>query len=536
MAMDASDDDGLTTWLSASGAVLDGVRIAPSEHGGAGVYTARKFKAGEQVFRIPESCVLSAKVACESALGQMIKKKAVKWLSDNQELLHDPCWLDGRVILWIYVAVAHEDATNPFHTYLRSLPAKSPDPCCWPRSLREELAFTPAGAAIDAARAYVSAIFSKLVSRLPEALGPRLIPTGCLTSPAELFWARGMCLSRAFPEVLAAGAHGVAPPMDADKAGRVVLRQTADGTDGTAVAIGRGGEGGESEGGAGGGGGSCLLPLFDVLNHRDGQPVTWTAVPPGRPASGIAFTTDAPLKAGVEVYNNYGPRSNEDLLLSYGFCIADNPHNGVTVSLLTHFPSASKRAAGVPPTRETYLVRRHEMGGVPVELLYALKRAGVALRRMIAAEEGEEGEAEESEEEGEDVVVAAAADDDDEEEDEELVLGSDEVQLLLGTLHERHAALEGHAKEDRQRLRRHAAAQSGAARKRKRAEGGGGSAETAVADSRAAPADARKAEAAMRRLSVAMYRQGMRQVLVEAMASLEELMGEGGEGEGESEE
>ena len=314
-ASDATSD--LCSWLSESGAVLDGVSIAPSsaEHGGTGVYTTRKFKAGEQLFRIPESCVLSAKVARESALGRMVQKKAAKWLTseNDQQLLRDPCWLDGRVILWIYVAVGHCDHTNPFHAYLRSLPPKSPDPCCWPRSLRDELTSTPAGAAVEESRAYVSAIWSKLVCRLPEALGPQLVPTGSLSSLAELFWARGMCVSRAFPEVLAAGAHGVAPPSDVDKAGRVVLRQTADGTDGTVqYAHGFGGGGGSGASG-GGGGGSCLLPLFDVLNHRDGQPVTWTAVPPGRPECGLAFTTDTPLKAGVEAFNNYGELISTDL-------------------------------------------------------------------------------------------------------------------------------------------------------------------------------------------------------------------------------
>ena len=235
--------------------------------------------------------------------------------------------------------------------------------------------------------------------------------------------------------------------------------------------------------------------------------------------------------------------------MSYGFCVADNPHDGVNVSLVTHFPSASRRAAGVLPTRETFVVRRGDAGGVPVELLYALKKAGVAMRRITAVEAGAEDDDDDDDDEEVDEEEAGEEEAGEEAVDEELVLGSDEVELLLGTLHERYMALEGHAKADCKRLRRHAAALSGrsdegaasagcartdkALRKRKRADEASGADRAAAEEAGVARADsemeAGKAEAAMRRLSVAMYRQGTREVLQEAMAALEELMGDGGE-------
>merc|ERR1711933_239513 len=59
----------------------------------------------------------------------------------------------------------------------------------------------------------------------------------------------------------------------------------------------------------------CLLPLFDLLNHKSGQPIRWEAS-----GDRIIFRAVGDIKAGAEVFNNYGgSRSNEQLLFYYGF-------------------------------------------------------------------------------------------------------------------------------------------------------------------------------------------------------------------------
>ena len=146
----------------------------------------------------------------------------------------------------------------------------------------------------------------------------------------------------------------------------VFLKHGPDGTQ-----TGGGNESGDEGGGgieAGGGTDAnapgCLLPLFDMLNHKRSQPLTWV----GSPDGGVCFHTDVRLDAGSEVFNNYGDRPNEELLFSYGYCVQDNPDDAVLVSLVTAFPDAEGMAAGAQPTRESFYVRRSESGGVPVEL------------------------------------------------------------------------------------------------------------------------------------------------------------------------
>ena len=297
-----SSDGGLLKWLIESGAeVSNAIHIAPSALGGLGAFCDISVKRRQSLFRVPSSCILTSKVACESPLGRAVIAAATDLLADDDTLRTDPRWLDGRVLLWIYIAIGRKDVSTRFGPYLASLPDDSPEPTCWSSALRKELAATPAGVALDEARDFVEDLYTRFASRLPAALGEALVPRGCLASAAELLWARGMCVSRAFPGILAAGACGEAAPEHTDASGQVVLRQTADGM--------VGGGGGSSESGPG-----CLLPFFDVLNHRSGALVTCTAVPPGRADSGVTFSSDTALGAGAELCNNYSNRSNEELL------------------------------------------------------------------------------------------------------------------------------------------------------------------------------------------------------------------------------
>ncbi|KAJ9215299.1 hypothetical protein DTO166G4_3184 [Paecilomyces variotii] len=73
---------------------------------------------------------------------------------------------------------------------------------------------------------------------------------------------------------------------------------------------------------------SVLLPLIDVTNHRPLAKVEWQA---GNEKIGLAVMEDT--AAGREIGNNYGPRSNEQLMMNYGFCIPENPCDYRVVSL-----------------------------------------------------------------------------------------------------------------------------------------------------------------------------------------------------------
>ncbi|SCV05087.1 LANO_0G18184g1_1 [Lachancea nothofagi CBS 11611] len=73
-----------------------------------------------------------------------------------------------------------------------------------------------------------------------------------------------------------------------------------------------------------------LFPIVDLLNHANGKKVKWHCVPP---ENALTFSTDEKLAAGDEVCNNYGDKSNEELLLGYGFAIPDNDFDTATLTL-----------------------------------------------------------------------------------------------------------------------------------------------------------------------------------------------------------
>lgn len=71
-----------------------------------------------------------------------------------------------------------------------------------------------------------------------------------------------------------------------------------------------------------------LLPLLDLLNHKPGAKVEWQAR-----YSFIGLQILEPYGAGQELFNNYGPRDNEGLLLAYGFTIPENPFDHLVISI-----------------------------------------------------------------------------------------------------------------------------------------------------------------------------------------------------------
>lgn len=71
-----------------------------------------------------------------------------------------------------------------------------------------------------------------------------------------------------------------------------------------------------------------LLPIVDLLNHKSDTKVHWKSE-----GSFITFSSEEIIEAKGELYNNYGDKSNEELLLGYGFAIDSNPHDATSISL-----------------------------------------------------------------------------------------------------------------------------------------------------------------------------------------------------------
>ena len=88
-----------------------------------------------------------------------------------------------------------------------------------------------------------------------------------------------------------------------------------------------------------------MIPLWDLLNHQPAASVKWTSTPTSKDVLlqitcvghfflfffyvGVIISSPMPprtrrsIPMGSEVFNNYGSKSNEEMLLSYGFCLKD---------------------------------------------------------------------------------------------------------------------------------------------------------------------------------------------------------------------
>ncbi|CAK9437525.1 uncharacterized protein LODBEIA_P19030 [Lodderomyces beijingensis] len=96
---------------------------------------------------------------------------------------------------------------------------------------------------------------------------------------------------------------------------------------------------------------SMLLPVVDLLNHEPSAKVEWTGTD-----GNFKFETAKCGAAGSQVFNNYGLKGNEELLLGYGFAI--NPNHNDSVALKLQIPAESLKkikARGIKlPTLEDY--------------------------------------------------------------------------------------------------------------------------------------------------------------------------------------
>ncbi|KAG8215253.1 hypothetical protein J3R82DRAFT_8807 [Butyriboletus roseoflavus] len=86
-----------------------------------------------------------------------------------------------------------------------------------------------------------------------------------------------------------------------------------------------------------------LIPGVDLLNHKRRQPVSWivscqdaasdTVSIVVHPKTDSDFETASPHGELIEVFNNYGPKPNDELILGYGFSLPDNPDDTITLKV-----------------------------------------------------------------------------------------------------------------------------------------------------------------------------------------------------------
>ena len=73
---------------------------------------------------------------------------------------------------------------------------------------------------------------------------------------------------------------------------------------------------------------SLLYPVIDIFNHRFGAKVVWDF---DKGDFTLAITESA--RKGDQVFNNYAPKGNEELLMGYGFSLENNPCDEFTIRI-----------------------------------------------------------------------------------------------------------------------------------------------------------------------------------------------------------
>ena len=179
-------------------------------------------------------------------------------------------------VLWLDMALGRRDESHESHPYLAALPKDAPDVASWTSKMLASLAGTDVGAAAMAARDALVTEHERV-----QALLTHQVPL------AEIRWARGCYLSRRFPpRLLDAAAPTTGAP-------------------------------------------GILLPFFDLLNHGKGTEIEWRG-----DGTSVAFAAGADgIEAQAEIFNNYGSKANDELLLAHGFALENNEHDRVALKM-----------------------------------------------------------------------------------------------------------------------------------------------------------------------------------------------------------
>lgn len=386
-------------WLRAKGASgIDDLEYRASSEpgGGMGVFTKKPIAPGGSVAKIPQCCVLTAQKALSSVLGTAC-------------VAVNPYCTD-EFVFTLWVAAGRLDAKHPFHAYLRSLPGDCASPLSWPQYLIEgksHLGGTNLGGAIVSHNELVRGEYAGLLQRLQREK-PGLLPPGCDINVVA--WAHDMYVSRRFPSRLAGsvtGAVEVEAEAKEEEPPRVFQGSCSKLTESLGV----------------------MLPLFDLLNHQPGTNIDWSG-----DALGVTFSCghdlSQSLPAGAEVFNNYGNKGNESLMIAHGFCTHDNLYDSYGLKLLMCTNSIADDAnSAVPGVADIGVFRIHRHDNPEVLESYE-EQIPARLWRAISDPMGYLVN-----------FAAVSSDDDDDDENEamQISIEPEDVDLLLATV-QKHLA------------------------------------------------------------------------------------------------
>jgi hypothetical protein len=319
-------------------------------------FASRDIGCDATLLSLPHSSMLTEAVAASSATGRLV----------ISSLAPAPPELTGRALLYIFMVDARARGNDArFSAYLRALPTHFDDPLWWSAdAVVARLKSTNLAAAVAHRARWLRRIFDAVVAPLTAAR-PADFPASIFSFRAWM-WAHSCFSSRGFPARLAL------PPSSDD---------TAD--DGASRVVNVDGAGGVADGddanplaSADGSPVGCMLPMLDILNHSPAARVEWT-----RGARYVAFIARESIREGHEVFNNYGPKGNEELLLAFGFVVRENAAESVALALAIDW----SRELDVDSACARALAATTGIGAGGAPTRFVIARDGIAPPPLVAS-------------------------------------------------------------------------------------------------------------------------------------------------------
>lgn len=112
---------------------------------------------------------------------------------------------------------------------------------------------------------------------------------------------------------------------------------------------------------------AILLPLLDIANHSPTAKVEWFVDAKAEKMS-ISIKNDDEVPIGQQIFNNYAPKGNSELLLGYGFILPNNDDYLVKIRCPPNKLAIRKGQSNYNPTEDTaegrmFAVRRQPFPG-----------------------------------------------------------------------------------------------------------------------------------------------------------------------------
>jgi hypothetical protein len=139
-----------------------------------------------------------------------------------------------------------------------------------------------------------------------------------------------------------------------------------------------------------------MIPIFDMINHQLDSPINHSLDDDGNLSVFYGTTEDVdlePLQPGQEICFSYGPFPNEKLLLVYGFCIPNNPHDAMSIFApmspndpwFNEKSQLLKSVCGIEDTNAPHSLKLESDRVIPDSLLSVLRVIGIQSLEDIVA-------------------------------------------------------------------------------------------------------------------------------------------------------